>query len=227
MAADMKLSVVQLLQGNVTAWEDGYYQALFQTTVPEKLHGARRMRYEYKDRRLLYAYAHDKCVPPDTPIDFLEFGVFQGQSMRAWLDINKHPDSRFFGFDSFEGLPEDWENGGRKKGDFTCDGKTPDIDDPRVSFHKGWFNQSLPVFLETFKPKNKIVVHMDADLFTSSLYVLMQIDRFLPRGTLVAFDDFGPKDDFAALQTYSRCCGRSWHVVAFRDDVGKIAVVLR
>ncbi len=41
-------------------------------------------------------------------IDYLEFGVFRGETLRAWSRLNSNPGSRLFGFDSFEGLPEDW-----------------------------------------------------------------------------------------------------------------------
>ena len=40
-------------------------------------------------------------------IDYLEFGVFQGESLRSWTQIDSHPESRFYGFDSFKGLGTD------------------------------------------------------------------------------------------------------------------------
>ena len=43
----------------------------------------------------------------DTPITFLEFGVFQGESLRWWSEHLENPATRLYGFDSFEGLPED------------------------------------------------------------------------------------------------------------------------
>ena len=84
---------------------------------------------------------------PDPPILFLEFGVFEGNSIRRWAKLNSHPESRFVGFDSFEGLPTKWRQ--RPAGHFSTGGQPPDIDDPRVSFVKGWFHDTVPGFLDT------------------------------------------------------------------------------
>src|SRR5919108_1860709 len=54
----------------------------------------------------LYRYVNDVALR-NVPVDYLEFGVFRGWSMQQWLQINKHPESRFVGFDTFTGLPED------------------------------------------------------------------------------------------------------------------------
>src|SRR5690348_3742884 len=78
-------------------------------------------------------YRHIHSLLNDSPIDFLEFGVADGASMSEWCRINTRPESRFFGFDSFEGLPEHWHKN-RPKGSFNRNGKTPEITDPRLNF---------------------------------------------------------------------------------------------
>jgi hypothetical protein len=120
----------------------------------------------------------------------LEFGVFQGDSMRGFLDLLRSPASRFFGFDSFEGLPEAWR--GNKAGHFSTGGSTPQIRDPRVRFVKGWFRDSLPPMLdelEALAQGRTVIVHFDADLYSSTLYLLFTLtQRF--KTFIFFFDEF-------------------------------------
>lgn len=131
---------------------------------------------------------------PDEPILYLEFGVYQGYSIKYFSERLRHPDTRFYGFDSFEGLPERW--GDISKGTFTTAGSMPAISDPRVSFVKGWFQNTLPGFLATpgildparGSPKH-VFVHLDADLYSSTLFVMAMLWRHLP-GYYFCFDEF-------------------------------------
>src|SRR5690242_8383596 len=49
------------------------------------------------DRQEMYEYINTSILQ-SAPIDFLEFGVFRGESMRAWSVLNTHGESRFYGF---------------------------------------------------------------------------------------------------------------------------------
>lgn len=136
---------------------------------------------------------------------FLEFGVWQGYSIRYFSQHYTGPDSRFVGFDSFEGLPERWEDKG--KGFFSTRGSMPDIADSRVSFVKGWFQNSVPEFLAQLDVSKfgSVLVHFDADLYSSTLYLLSAFYKKIPRYYFV-FDEF-PGDETRALYNFVQATG--------------------
>lgn len=115
-----------------------------------------------------------------------EFGVASGGSIGWFTRHFKH--SPIYGFDSFEGLPEDWNLGSTvlKKGHFTTKGKTPQVEG--ATFIKGWFEDTLPNFLEEHSDYLKII-HLDADLYSSTKYVLEQVKERLVPGTFILFDE--------------------------------------
>lgn len=161
------------------------------------------------------------------PIDYLEFGVWQGAATREWCNLNDHPESRFVGFDTFEGLPEDWE-AGHPKGTFTTGGATPQIDDPRVSFVKGLFQNTLREFLTDFRPRNRLVINVDCDLYSATLFVLGTLDRYFEPGTIIIFDDFySMNHETKAFIDYQRSFGRTWHALAKMPHCFKVAIEIR
>ena len=123
------------------------------------------------------------------PASYVEFGVYVGTSMRFWSGLLKHPDTTFAGFDSFEGLPEVWR-AAADKSTFDLKGELPRIDDPRVKFYKGWFTDTLPGFFKSFSPKPSLVLHLDADLYSSTAFALEQVRPFLREGAMLIFDEF-------------------------------------
>ena len=116
---------------------------------------------------------------------YLEFGVYEGESLRWWAEHLTDPSSRLVGFDSFEGLPEDWRPG-HGVGRFRTAGPPP-IEDSRVSYVVGWFDDTLP----DYKPPehDRLVVNIDCDLYSSALTVLAWVEPHLRPGTLVYFDE--------------------------------------
>lgn len=178
--------------------------------------------YGADSRDKLYAHLFDYLGPD--PIDYLEFGVFEGLSLAQWVGANKHPDSRFYGFDSFAGLPEFWLPG-FEAGHFDVDGKTPDIDDPRLEYVVGWFNETLPPFVERFAPKSRLVVNIDCDLYSSTLCVLTSLHKFLAPGSVVIFDELAipAQDELQALMDYSSAYGVEWRLLATWRNFGRAA----
>ena len=78
-------------------------------------------------------------------MDYLEFGVSGGLSFKWWVDKCANNKNKFYRFDTFEGLPENW--GTFKKGDMSAN--IPTIDDTSVKFVKGLFEDTIPTFFST------------------------------------------------------------------------------
>jgi hypothetical protein len=184
----------------------------------------------FAERTDMYDYIQRELIG-DEPIDYLEFGVYEGGSIKRWLQLNPHPESRFAGFDTFEGLPEQWVriNDKMQTAAFDTGGSVPHVDDARVQFVKGLFQDTLGGFLDGFKPRSQLVVHMDADLYSSTLYALTKCDEILVPGTIVMFDEFSSVlNEFAALADYCSAYRREYDVVgATAEYFAQVAIRMR
>ena len=120
-----------------------------------------------------------------TPVLYLEFGVFEGASIRFWSDALRDPGTRIHGFDSFEGLPA--AGGPWSMGQFDVQGNMPSVPDQRVQFFKGWFDQVLPNY--QVPPHDVLIINMDADLYSSTIYVLRHLRPWIKPGTFLYFDE--------------------------------------
>jgi hypothetical protein len=128
----------------------------------------------------------------DQKVLYLEFGVFQGASLRAWSRLLRHPEARLEGFDSFEGLPEDW-NPLAPKGHFSQGGALPQLpDDARIRLHRGWFEDTVPAFEPP--PHDVLVLNIDADLYSSTKTVLDRLGHLVKPGSWLYFDEFSDRN---------------------------------
>jgi hypothetical protein len=142
----------------------------------------------------------------DDKLLFLEFGVWKGDSIRFFAGHNPSPDSRFYGFDSFEGLPEGWRGMAQER--FDVSGRMPMIDDSRVRFVKGWFRNSLPGLLDELEATaggRQLVIHYDADLYSSTLYLLFTLGSRFKRYHFI-FDEYSGHET-RALYNYIQASG--------------------
>lgn len=119
---------------------------------------------------------------------WLEFGVAEGNSIRELAKAAP----LIYGFDSFEGLPEDWrdENGGLQepKGKFRC--AQPTVPD-NVIIVPGLFENTLPKWIANWNVGLLGFVHIDCDLYSSTMFVLDQLEPYLSK-VVIAFDEIGP-----------------------------------
>lgn len=174
------------------------------------------VRPQFEDRFKMYDFISNK-VGANADIDYLEFGVFKGETIKYWASLNKNVNSRFFGFDTFEGLPENWTDFrfNRNMSSFDMKGKLPEIDDKRVAFNKGLFQETLPAFLKQYDNNSKqVIIHNDSDLYSSTLFVLAHSDHLLKPGTIIIFDEiWSILHEFRALEDYCSSFMKSYDVI--------------
>ena len=113
----------------------------------------------------------------------LEFGVFQGRSLEVIAEGRGRRD--VYGFDSFQGLPEDYRPHVRT-GAFATN-RLPEVAGAELVV--GWFQDTLPGFLAAH-PGPVHLLHVDGDLYSSAVTVLEHVGPRLVPGSVVVFDEF-------------------------------------
>lgn len=142
---------------------------------------------------------------------YIEFGVAEGQSISYWSDLLKNKRAVLHGFDSFEGLPEDWA-GAHPKGMFSTAGNPPAIDDERVSFHIGWFSETLERYVVPVH--DLLIINCDADLYSSTRSVLTTMGPYIRKGTLLYLDEFSDvRHEFRAFSEFMQENQRTFEVL--------------
>lgn len=162
-------------------------------------------RRDYNKRYTLYKAVSAHYGLGGEKISYLEFGVASGASFRWWLEENKHPGSVFTGFDTFTGLPESW-GGLYAKGAMQAD--VPVLTDTRTKFVKGLFQDTLHGFImnnrDLLLQENRKIIHLDADLYSSTLFTLSQLYPYIRKGDLLLFDEFNvPLHEFKAYKEFT------------------------
>ncbi|HBS47826.1 TPA: hypothetical protein DEO28_01630 [Candidatus Dependentiae bacterium] len=123
---------------------------------------------------------------------FIELGVCTGKTINFIAALNPH--KKIFGFDSFEGLPEDWvrQDNTMPKGTFGY--KNPMMLPPvlhNVVLIKGWFKETLPIFVQEYLKNTPIAfLHVDSDIYSSAITALKTLKNNIQEGTVIIFDEF-------------------------------------
>ena len=101
--------------------------------------------------------------------------------------FSKHV-KHIYGFDSFEGLKEDWHGTlDHTKGTFDKKKRMPKTNS-NVTLIKGWVQDTTEKFLDEKKPEINFV-HIDLDTYESSKFVLEKIKPFLIKNSIIIFDE--------------------------------------
>jgi predicted O-methyltransferase YrrM len=136
--------------------------------------------YFDEDKRHMYSYAA-RNITLDGHI--AEFGVYDGYSINTMSDYI--PNKTLIGFDSFEGMPEDWYV--FQQGDWKID--IP-IVNKNVKLVVGYFEDTLDQWIAD-NPGDFAFINIDCDTYNSTKFVLDTIgpDRIKP-GTVILFDEY-------------------------------------
>jgi len=117
-----------------------------------------------------------------------EFGVHKGETVNHISSLVRH--RPVFGFDSFEGLKEDWRgHHNMVAGTFSLDGQLPLVN-TNVHLVKGWFHESLPPFLAQHSGVPFAFVHVDSDTYESAKTIFDLVGGRFAVGTVIVFDEY-------------------------------------
>jgi hypothetical protein len=157
----------------------------------------------------------------------LEFGVWFAESLNH--AAKRKPHQQFFGFDSFDGLPEYWHNE-IGEGNFRMK-RLPKVRS-NVALVQGWFNDSLPEFLKKNLSEQVAFVHIDGDLYSSAVTVFENLTSRLVPGTIILFDEYfnypgWRNGEFKAFHEFLRKSGRDYEYVGFNHRGEQVCVRLK
>ena len=169
---------------------------------------------------------HALSMVSDRVVDYVELGVMNCNTFNAVMLGQKNPGSRFYGYDTFDGLPEPWvqEWGGgplrmgREKGELAAR-ELPPVIDHRGALYRGTFQDTLIPSLADVFPHGRdedrlLFINVDCDIYSGALFGLTVMHPLLRHGDIVYFDEFFDAwNEFAAFNDYVRAyeC-RDWFV---------------
>ena len=157
---------------------------------------------------------------------YLEFGA--GHKALSINFIAERIDKIIHGFDSFEGLPEDWF-GRETKGRYTTHGQLPNVRE-NVKLHVGLFEQTLPDFIKTHNGQIAFM-HIDCDLYASTKTVFDILENRINSGTVMQFDEYfnypGWKNhEFKAFQEFITKSGLKYEYLGYSTQFS-VSVIIK
>ncbi len=198
-------------------------KSIYYGLFDRKMHDSFR-NYNFTDEKLKFTHileAINYLRVAELPPVYFEFGCHSARTFSAAVSAAKFlkiDDAKFFAFDSFEGLPETVkeDDGYFESGTFS----TPVNDFIRLvkrrsglelskeNIIKGFYEDSLTLDVQSRMPKVG-VVHIDVDLYSSTVEVLNFIKPLLVVGSVLVFDDwycFAPGSNMGERRALEEFC---------------------
>lgn len=163
----------------------------------------------------------------------LEFGTATGRTLNQfgyWL-----PNKTIYGFDSWQGLPEKFND--LPAGHFAQ--SLPEVS-PNCKLVQGWFGArptqdqsaiaefTAPVFARQHQAPIALL-HLDADLYSSTKTVLDAFSAHIVSGTVILFNEYWnhrtwKKHEFKAWQEHCKMHGIKYEYIGYASDHQEVAV---
>lgn len=179
----------------------------------------------------LKKYSITEAIINDSQKDdayYLEFGVFKGDSINLFSDYLSPISKNIYGFDSFEGLREDWKGHVfYPKGSLSLN-KKPPIVKKNVILKQGWIQDTLPNFLKDVEKIN--FIHIDVDTYETTKFILNHTKKLMSNNSIILFDDLynftgWSVGEYKALQEiYNE---EEYEFIAFSVNKGNAAIKIK
>ena len=107
---------------------------------------------------------------------------------------------------------------------------TPQPNDSRATFIKGLFQDTMYSFLKNFdRPADgRLILHMDADLYSSTLFALTMLAPYLTPGDIIIFDEFNVANhEFAAWHDFVRSYYIKYDVLGAVNNFYQVAFKIK
>jgi hypothetical protein len=155
----------------------------------------------------------------------LEFGVATGRTLNHFARI--FSEHTVYGFDGFNGLPEDWTS--RMPKGFFARRSLPKVRE-NCALVVGYFNKTLPSFKMNVLHDTPIaLLHVDSDLYSSAVTVLTELKKNIVPGTVIVFDEYinypgWQLDEFKAWQEFVKKNKIKYEYIGYVSKHQKVAV---
>ena len=151
-----------------------------------------------------------------------EFGVYSGNTINHIASLTSR---KVYGFDSFKGLPERWRDGFRK-GHFEVT-TLPKVR-PNVRLIKGWFSDTLPVFIKEHDESIGFL-HVDCDLYSSTKTIFEFLESRIHPGCIIVFDEYfnypeWEDGEFRAFQEFIARTELKYEYIGYNRQHEQVAV---
>lgn len=155
---------------------------------------------------------------------YLEFGVYVGKSINHIA--KQKPNEKIYGFDCFEGLPESWY-GDYTEGKFKLE-KLPEVE-PNVELVVGYFDDTLPKFVQEHGDFDVAYLNIDCDLYSSTKTIFDSLKGHISRGTVIYFDEYfnypgWQQHEYKAFMEFLEETGFSFEYLGYVYNKEKVAV---